>query len=50
MALAEIVWLFTHATSTYYDTIYFKWIIADVLINLLAGWAYLSKLQRIQFE
>lgn len=43
VTIIEIVWL-AHARSNSYDTIYYKYIAADVFINIIAGWAYLSKL------
>lgn len=49
VTMIEIVWL-AQARSRQYDTIFYKYIAADVFINIIAGWAYLSKLQRIQFE
>lgn len=39
----EIVWLCV-ARDSLYDTLYYKYIAADVFINIIAGWAYLSKL------
>ena len=38
------------AASYAYDTVYFKWITADVFVNAMGGWAYIKKLQRIHFE
>jgi hypothetical protein len=38
------------ASNYAYDTVYFKWITADVFVNAVGGWAYIKKLQRIHFE
>ena len=33
-----------------YETIYYKWIAADLLINFMSSWTYLGKLEKIAFE
>lgn len=41
--ILQIVWL-AKEYDTYYNTIYYKYIACDLLINVVAGWTYLDKL------
>lgn len=47
--ICQITWL-AMSKEHWYDTIYYKYVAADMFINIMAGWTYLNKLQRIQFE
>ena len=48
--IIQLIWLSQSRGTHMWDTVYYKFIAADMLINVLAGWTYLNKLQRIQFE
>lgn len=49
VVVLEIIFLIVSAEKLY-NTIYYKFIIVDVTINIVGGWTYLGQLQRIQFE
>lgn len=41
--ILQLIWLSIEHT-TYFDTVYYKYIASDMLINVVAGWTYLGKL------
>lgn len=43
VTLVQVVWLIMYRQQLY-DNIYYKWIAADAVVNIMAGWTYLSKL------
>lgn len=46
--IVQFIWLFFESKRNW-DSIYYKWMIADVSLNLIGSLAYLMQLERIFF-
>jgi len=47
--IGQIIWLIVE-TGVHFDSIYYKWVICDVLMNAIGSTTYLIQLERIVFE